>query len=64
MSEPAPPYGPGAICEECGHFAGRHGDGDCQFPREPGHGCRCAGLLWLGVRWRVPATGLPVRAEP
>lgn len=50
--EAVSPYGPGAICEECGHFAGRHGESSCLFPPEAPL-CRCAGLLWLGHRWSI-----------
>lgn len=63
--EPTPPYGPGAICEECGHFAGRHGVAGCEFPAESRSGedrgtpCGCSGLLWLGHRWSIVA-GAPV----
>lgn len=55
MSERDDP-GPGGICDDCGHFAGRHYDGACDTgnlysagtPRRP---CRCAGFLWLGQRY-------------
>jgi hypothetical protein len=50
---PTQPYGPGAICEECGHFAGRHRPGGC--PGVSNHNpCRCGGMVWLGVRWPWP----------
>jgi hypothetical protein len=41
--------GPGGICEECGHFACRHQDSQCLFPRE-NNPCECQGMLWQGVR--------------
>lgn len=51
MTEPVQPYGPGAICEECGHFSGRHDEDGC-----PGvlNACACKGMLWLGTRWPRP----------
>lgn len=48
------PYGPGAICDDCGHFACRHGENGCAFPRPADNPCRCAGMLWLGTRWLRP----------
>jgi hypothetical protein len=51
MELPEQPYGPGAMCDDCGHFAGRHNEDGC-----PGinNGCDCAGMLWLGTRWPRP----------
>lgn len=54
-----PPYGPGAICDDCGHFAGRHDEDGCHtddleelgIRDEP---CPCPMMLWLGVRWPRP----------
>lgn len=67
MSEPMvpeQPYGPGAVCDDCGHFAGRHGEDGCVVDdliaagvrTEP---CPCAGMLWLGVRWPRPWLAAP-----
>jgi hypothetical protein len=50
---PEQPYGPGAICDDCGHFAERHDPQGCHFPR-PDAACCCAGMLWLGTRWPRP----------
>jgi hypothetical protein len=53
--------GPGSICEECGHFAMRHGtpawEGDlaCHFPRPVDNPCFCKGMLWHGHR--IPMAG-------
>jgi len=59
-----PPYGPGAICEDCGHFAGRHAGLACLFPPESlaapntGQPCPCAGMAWGGLRFEMdPRTG-------
>jgi len=49
--EAEPPYGPGALCEECGHFAARHGAGGCTGVTAS---CGCAGMRWLGVLWPRP----------
>lgn len=53
---PEQPYGPGAICEECGHFAGRHDPDGC-----PGvlRDCACRGMLWRKVRWPRPWLAAP-----
>lgn len=49
---PEQPYGPGAICEACGHFAERH----APAPSGCGgiKGCDCTAMLWQGVRWPRP----------
>ena len=39
--------GPGAICDACGHFAGRHQGLVCLFPRDAGHECACPGMTWI-----------------
>ncbi len=61
-----PPEQPplGGFCDDCGHFAGRHGVGGCALARSPGavsllgdplpERCTCPGMLWLGVRWPRP----------
>lgn len=54
MAAPEQPYGPGAICDDCGHFAERHNPEGCHFPRPADNPCRCAGMLWLDVRWPRP----------
>jgi hypothetical protein len=51
MATPEQPYGPGAMCDECGHFAGRHDEDGCTGVSKP---CTCAGMLWLGTRWPRP----------
>jgi hypothetical protein len=53
---PEQPYGPGAICEDCGHFAGRHREQGC--PGVSGH-CDCPAMQWLGVRWPRPWLSAP-----
>jgi hypothetical protein len=59
------PYGPGALCGDCGHIAARHGEDGCSgvFPER---GCqfgdggtekrpkKCVAFLWNGVRWYRP----------
>jgi hypothetical protein len=41
--------GPGGTCDDCGHFAGRHGKDFCDgFPDKPCASCK--GMLWRGVR--------------
>jgi hypothetical protein len=57
--QPEQPYGPGALCEECGHFACRHNPEGCQFPRPADDPCRCSGMLWHGVRWPRPWLAAP-----
>jgi hypothetical protein len=49
---PEQPYGPGAICEDCGHFGGRHDENGCDA--KWAGPCNCAGMLWLGHRWPRP----------
>lgn len=57
MSEPVQPYGPGALCETCGHFAGRHDQDGCGgFPNKP---CRCTVMLWCKVAWPRPWLAAP-----
>jgi hypothetical protein len=52
MTNTDQPYGPGAICSDCGHFAGRHAEHGCQgFPDKP---CPCPAFLWNAVRWPRP----------
>jgi hypothetical protein len=55
--------GPGGICDDCGHFAGRHvGNGCMGFPEKP---CNtCGGMLWMGHRIEMRGEfGGPVTAE-
>src|SRR5690348_9617743 len=55
-----PPYGPGAICEDCGHWAGRHDSDGCHCDdliekgiiSEP---CPRPAMLWNGERWADPS---------
>jgi hypothetical protein len=42
---------PGSICEDCGHFALRHEQGKCLFPRGSKPPCDCEGFLWLDTRY-------------
>lgn len=46
----------GGFCEECGHFAGRHGVDGCTGIENP---CACTGMLWQGVRWPRPWLAAP-----
>ena len=53
------PYGPGAMCEHCGHFACRHDMDGCSFERAWRGGsendvCDCKAMLWFGVCWPHP----------
>jgi hypothetical protein len=52
--------GPGAICGDCGHFAGRHTGMGC--PGMDGGGCRthCKGMLWQGHRFEMNGMAGPV----
>lgn len=62
LSEPQRPYGPGAFCDGCGHFASRHGPEGCMgFPDKP---CRCPSMLWNGYRWPRPWLGPPEGLRP
>jgi hypothetical protein len=59
------PYGPGALCGDCGHMAARHDEDGCHGV-DPAVGCRfsgkgtekrpkkCSAFLWNGVRWPRP----------
>lgn len=61
-TKPLQPYGPGAFCDECGHFAARHDQEGCSgVPGSgPGRGpCKCAGMLWGGTRWPRPWLAAP-----
>ena len=44
--------GPGAFCEDCGHFAARHIGLTCYFRED---GCTCGGMLWQGHKIRMGA---------
>jgi hypothetical protein len=58
------PYGPGAICDDCGHFAARHDEEGCHGVPEIGRACThgggentgkpCTAMLWRGIRWLNP----------
>lgn len=48
---PEQPYGPGAFCGTCGHFAERHGPDGCTGVKKP---CRCEVMQWNGYRWPRP----------
>lgn len=56
---PVQPYGPGAICDECGHFAERHQPAYCSGVPFGHEACACAGMLWLRVRWPRPYLPAP-----
>jgi hypothetical protein len=55
----------GGICDECGHFAGRHDEAGCHGV-DPAKGCRfgegssqevyvaCDGMKWQGRTWPRP----------
>jgi hypothetical protein len=49
--------GPGAQCDDCGHFAHRHLDSRCRFPRPEDNPCRCKGMKWQGQRFRMDLNG-------
>lgn len=48
--------GPGAQCQDCGHFAYRHQRRLCLFPHKD-HGCTCKGMNWLGQRISMGPSG-------
>lgn len=60
MTQAAPeqPYGPGAFCDTCGHFAARHGEDGCLFPGGCKHGKvegqPCTVMTWQGIEWPRP----------
>lgn len=65
LAEPQPPYGPGALCEDCGHFAGRHSNLVCHFPPESRRSrqpCDCAGMLWGDLRWEMDSRTGAIRS--
>lgn len=45
---------PGGTCDDCGHFALRHNENGCDFPRKEKPPCQCEGFLWNGNRWPRP----------
>lgn len=53
-------YGPGGICETCGHFAGRHDEEGCRGMKDD-YDCHCAPkkrdckvFRWVGQDWPRP----------
>lgn len=46
--------GPGGLCDECGHMAGRHVGDTCGWPERL---CSCTGMLWRGIRIPIGNTG-------
>ena len=55
--------GPGAQCEDCGHFAQRHVVGTCYFPAEVHEGrkpCDCGGMQWHGFRFTMSSRSGPI----
>lgn len=60
-TKPLHPYGPGAFCDECGHFAARHDPNGCSWPDHP---CPCKGMLWGGYRWYRPWLDAPEGLRP
>lgn len=55
-TKPAHPYGPGAFCDGCGHFAARHDQNGCSGVYGP---CKCKAMLWEGHRWPRPWLAAP-----
>lgn len=52
---PEQPYGPGAICDRCGHFASRHDQDGCRgVTRGCAYGCADKPFLWRGAEWPRP----------
>lgn len=49
--------GPGSQCEECGHFADRHYERMCRFPRPENDPCKCKSMKWRGQRLRMGPLG-------
>jgi hypothetical protein len=45
---------PGGLCDTCGHFALRHDERGCNFPRPKEHPCECKVFAWQGSRWPRP----------
>jgi hypothetical protein len=52
-SEPEQPP-PGGMCDTCGHFALRHYERGCNFPRPKERPCNCKVFVWQGNRWPRP----------
>jgi hypothetical protein len=65
---PHQPYGPGAICDDCGHFAGRHNASGCNTADLVAAGvrdqpCECPAMLWELQRWPRPWLPAPAGLE-
>lgn len=46
---------PGGTCDECGHYAARHDEKGCHFPRPPETSpCTCQAMVYAGVTWPRP----------
>jgi hypothetical protein len=59
------PYGPGAMCDHCGHFAARHDEDGCHFDRpDPEDDCGCPVMRWLDVDWPRPWLPAPDGLSP
>lgn len=46
--------GPGGFCDTCGHFAARHDESGCHFPRPADNPCLCGVFVWAGVAYPRP----------
>jgi hypothetical protein len=60
MTTPEQPYGPGAVCDDCGHWAARHNSQGCDTTDLVARGirkkpCDCPAFLWKGTRWSEPS---------
>lgn len=45
----------GGFCQTCGHFAFRHDEHGCHFPRDvPNAPCACRVMRWQGTEWPRP----------
>lgn len=56
---PEQPYGPGAWCGTCGHFAARHDETGCHCEDLIAGGqrtgdCTCKVFTWMGYEWPRP----------
>lgn len=54
----------GGTCETCGHFAGRHNETGCQFPRPAANPCTCKVMRWNATDWPRPWLPAPDGLSP
>lgn len=55
----------GGFCENCGHFAGRHQELRCHFPRRDDQPvCPCPGMMWGGKMYEMDMNAGPKRLVP